>query len=158
MTTEAVLTGKVAFVTGGSRGIGAAIVRRLAREGATVVFTYVSSPDRAAEVETAVATAGGRAVAICADGEDAGQLETAIEVAVVRFGRLDILVNNAGIVVTGLLDEYALADFDRMVAVNLRAIFVASKAAARHMGAGGSIIVIGSVNAQRTAFAGASIY
>jgi 3-oxoacyl-[acyl-carrier protein] reductase len=149
---------KVAFVTGGSRGIGAAVAERLAHDGATVVFTYSSSEDRANEVVARIERSGGTAVAVRADNADATAVQVAIDQAAERFGGVDILVNNAGILLRGTIDEFSLDDFDRMVAVNVRAVFVASQAAARHMGSGGRIIAIGSVVALRAAFAGASVY
>jgi 3-oxoacyl-[acyl-carrier protein] reductase len=149
---------KRALVTGGSRGIGAAIVTRLAREGADVALTYVSRPDHAKEtVETARAL-GVRAVAIGADNADAAAVAGAVERTVRELGGLDILVNNAGIAVMAPVADYRLEDFDRMIAVNLRAVFVATQAAARHMTAGGRIITIGSCNAERMPFAGGSVY
>src|SRR5258706_606830 len=152
------LAGKVAFVTGGSRGIGAAVVERLAHDGATVVFTWSSSKERADEVVARIEESGGTAVAVRADNADADVLRSAIEHTAERFGRLDILVSNAGILLRGSIDQFALDDFDRMVAINVRAAFVASQAAACHMGEGGRIVAIGSVVAQRTAFPGASVY
>jgi 3-oxoacyl-[acyl-carrier protein] reductase len=152
------LIGKIALVTGGSRGIGAAIVRRLARDGATVAFTYAASGDRAKAVVAEIEKAGGTAVAIRADSADAEAVKGAVAQTVDRYGRLDILVNNAGILIGGIVDDYALADFDRMVAVNVRAVFVAIKAVVPHMGQGGRIITTGSVTADRSGFPGASVY
>lgn len=152
------LSGRVAFVQGGSRGIGAAIVKRLAREGATVAFTYVSSPDKANEVVEAITSAGGQAVAIQADSADAEALQQAIRQAANSFGKLDILVNNAGVLAMGQLEELSLADLDRTLAVNVRSVFVASQEAARHMNDNGRIINIGSTNAERMPFAGGAIY
>jgi 3-oxoacyl-[acyl-carrier protein] reductase len=152
------LTGKVALVTGGSRGIGAAIARRLARDGAAVAITYVSARQKADEVVRAVEAAGGRALAIRADSADAEAVKSAVAETVRTFGRLDVLVNNAGIAVVMPLDQFSLNDFDRMVAVNVRAVFVAVQEASRHMGEGGHIITIGSVNADRIPVAGGSVY
>lgn len=152
------LAGKVAFVQGGSRGIGAAIVQRLARDGAAVAFTYVSSAQKADELASAVAATGGRAIAIKADSADAGQLQAAVDQTAAHFGRLDILVNNAGVLAVAPLEEFSLEDFDRTVAVNVRSVFVATQAAARHMGEGGRIITIGSTNAERMPFAGGGVY
>lgn len=157
-STTLPLAGKVAFVQGGSRGIGAAIVQRLARDGAAVTFTYVSSAQKADALVCAVAAGGGRAVAIKADSADAGQLQAAIEQTAAQFGRLDILVNNAGVLAVAPLDDFRLEDFDRTVAVNVRSVFVATQAAARHMGEGGRIITIGSTNAERMPFAGGGVY
>jgi 3-oxoacyl-[acyl-carrier protein] reductase len=152
------LDSKAALVTGGSRGIGAAIARRLAREGAAVALTFASAPDKADGVVRAIEAAGGRALAIRADAADASAVQRAVAETARRFGRLDVLVNNAGIAEVGPLDGFSLADFDRMVAVNVRAVFVATQAAARHMGEGGRIITIGSVNADRVPFPGGGVY
>ena len=152
------LAGKVGFATGGSRGIGAAIVRRLAADGAAVAFTYSASPDKAAALVAEVEAAGGRTIAIQADNADAHAVRQAIARTVETFGRLDILVNNAGILLRGMIDEFDLADFDRMVAVNVRAVFAAAQAAVGHMGEGGRIITIGSVTAERIGFPGSSVY
>lgn len=155
MTT---LQGKIAFVQGGSRGIGAAIVKRLAKEGAAVAFTYVSSAAKAEELLNQIQQQGGRALAIQADSADAGALQSAIQQAVATFGALDILVNNAGVLAMAPLDQLTLEDFDRTLAVNVRSVFVASQEAAKHMGDGGRIINIGSTNADRMPFAGGAAY
>ena len=152
------LRNKRALVTGGSRGIGAAIVKRLASEGAHVTLTYSSSPYRAAAVVKAAQALGVKAVAIQADSADAGAVVTAVERTVAELGGIDILVNNAGVAMIGPLDEFKLADFDRTLAINVRAVFVATQAAARHMKAGGRIINIGSTNAERMPFAGGAVY
>ena len=158
MTTAHPLQGKVAFVQGGSRGIGAAIVKRLASEGAAVAFTYAASADRAEAVASAITAAGGKALAIQADSADAAALQQAVRQAVSHFGNLDILVNNAGVFTLGSTEELALEDLDRMLAVNVRSVFVASQEAARHMNDGGRIIHIGSTNAERVPFGGAAVY
>ena len=152
------LAGKVALITGGSRGIGAAIARRLARDGAAVAITYASAQQKADEVVRAIESAGGRAVAIRADSGDAGAVKNAVAETVRTLGRLDVLVNNAGIAVVAPLDRFSLDDFDRMVAVNVRAVFVAVQEASRHMSEGGRIITIGSVNADRIPFPGGGVY
>jgi 3-oxoacyl-[acyl-carrier protein] reductase len=152
------LTGKVALVTGGSRGIGAAIARRLAQEGAAVAITYASAQQKADEVVSAIEAAGGRALAIHADSADAEALKSAVAQTVETLGSIDVLVNNAGIGKVAPLDEFTLDDFDRMVAVNVRAVFVAAQEASRHMEEGGRIITIGSTNADRMPFAGGSVY
>ena len=149
------LAGKSALVTGGSRGIGAAIVRRLAGDGASVAFTYSTSVQHAKALVAEVEATGGVALAARADSAEAGALERAIDQTVETFGGLDILVNNAGILIRGVVDDYSLDDFDRMVAVNVRAVFVAAKAAVPHLKSGGRIITTGSVVADRSAFAGA---
>jgi 3-oxoacyl-[acyl-carrier protein] reductase len=152
------LTGKVALVTGGSRGIGAAIAKRLARDGAAVAFTYVGGQPSADEVVGAITADDGRALALRADSADAVAVTRAVTETVETLGRLDVLVNNAGIAVLAPLDQFSLDDFDRMIAVNVRGVFVATQAAARHMGEGGRIIMIGSVNADRMPFVGGSVY
>ncbi|MFC4763443.1 3-oxoacyl-ACP reductase family protein [Dyella koreensis] len=152
------LTGKVALVTGGSRGIGAAIVRRLAKEGAAVAFTYVSAPDKAEALAADIVTGGGNARAYRADGADPAALRAAIDQAAVDLGRLDILVNNAGIYVGGPFEEVTLEDYDRTMAINVRAVFVASQAAARHMGEGSRIISIGSNLGERVPAPGMTLY
>ncbi|MDR0210253.1 MAG: 3-oxoacyl-ACP reductase FabG [Pseudomonas putida] len=152
------LNGKVALVQGGSRGIGAAIVRRLAKEGAQVAFTYVSATDTAAALASDINANGGQALALRADSADAVAVQHAVQATVEAFGRLDILVNNAGVLAVAPVTEFDLAEFDRMLAINVRSVFVASQAAARHMGQGGRIINIGSTNAERMPFAGGAPY
>ncbi len=152
------LTGKVAFVQGGSRGIGAAIAKHLARAGAAVAISYANSSKQALELVREIEAAGGRATALQADSADASAVRNAIETAATAFGRLDILVNNAGVLAIAPIDEFTLEDFDRTVAVNVRSVFVASQAAAKHMQAGGRIINIGSTNADRMPFAGGGVY
>ncbi|KIO49177.1 3-oxoacyl-ACP reductase family protein [Nitrosospira sp. NpAV] len=152
------LQNKRALVTGGSRGIGAAIVKRLAHEGADVALTYVSKPDQANETLEAAQALGVRTLAIQADSADAEAVVAAVERTVEGLGGIDILVNNAGIAVMAPIDDYRLEDFDRTLAVNLRAVFVATQAAVRHMKTGGRIINIGSCNAERMPFAGGAVY
>lgn len=152
------LTGKVALIQGGSRGIGAAIAERLAHEGAAVVITYVSSADKAAELVRDIEAAGGRALAIKADSADADAVRGAVSQTLSHFGRIDILVNNAGVLAIAPIEDFSLEDFDRTLAVNVRSVFVASQEAARHMTEGGRIITIGSTNADRMPFAGGSVY
>jgi len=152
------LSGKVALITGGSRGIGAAIAKRLATEGAAVAITFSSGQQKADEVVRAIKENGGRAVAIKADNNDAAAVKRAVSETVGAFGRLDVLVNNAGIARIGPLEGLSLEDFDLSVGINVRAVFVASQEAARHMTEGGRIITIGSTNAERMPFAGGSIY
>jgi 3-oxoacyl-[acyl-carrier protein] reductase len=147
-----------ALITGGSRGIGAAIVKRLAREGAHVALTYVSKPDQANETAKAAQAFGVQAIAIHADSADANAVTAAVERTVEEFGGLDILVNNAGIAVIASIEDYRLEDFDRTVAVNLRAVFVATQAAVKHMKTGGRVITIGSCNADRMPFGGGAVY
>jgi 3-oxoacyl-[acyl-carrier protein] reductase len=152
------LENKRALVTGGSRGIGAAIVMRLAREGADVALTYVSKPDQANEMAKAVQVLGVQAIAIEADSADATAVVAAVERTAEELGGIDILVNNAGIGVMAPIDDYRLEDFDRTVAVNLRAVFVATQAAVKHMKTGGRVITIGSCNAERMPFIGGAVY
>jgi len=152
------LDGKVALVTGGSRGIGAAIAKRLASDGAAVAITYSNSSSRADEVVKAIELAGGKAIAIKADSVDAEAVKNAVAETVKKLGGLDVLVNNAGVAAIAPLAEFSLADFDRMLAVNVRAVFVASQEASRHMKEGGRIITIGSTNAERMPFAGGGPY
>ncbi len=154
----ATLSNKVAFVTGGSRGIGAAIVKRLAREGANVALTYVSKPDKARETVEAARALGVKALAIPADCADPKALTEALECAAAELNGLDILVNNAGILPSASFDSCSLEDFDRTVAVNVRAVFVATQAAVRHMKAGGSVINIGSCVAERVPFVSSGVY
>src|SRR6516164_335655 len=153
-----ILKNKCALVTGGSRGIGAAIVKRLAGEGANVALTYSKSPERAEEVVKTARASGVRSLSIQADSADASAMVAAVEHAVSELGGIDILVNNAGIAVMGPLEDFELADFDRTLAVNVRAVFVATQAAVRHMKDGGRIINIGSCNAERMPFVGGAIY
>jgi len=152
------LSSKVALVTGGSRGIGAAVVRRLVKDGAAVAFTYSSSREKAAALVAEIESHGGKALAIQADNADAEAVQAAVTQTAKDFGRLDILVNNAGILLMGTIDTFSLEDFDRMIAVNVRPVFVGAQAAGRHMREGGRIIVIGSVTAHRTGFPGSSVY
>jgi 3-oxoacyl-[acyl-carrier protein] reductase len=155
---SAPLAGKVALVTGGSRGIGAAIVRRLVTDGAKVAFTYSSSEDKANALADDIRAAGGGVLVIRADSADTDAVRSAVARTVEHHGGLDILVSNAGILIPGLLEDYDLADFDRMFAVNVRAVFVGAQAAAAHMRQGGRIITIGSIVADRTGFPGTSVY
>lgn len=152
------LAGKVAMVTGASRGIGAAIANRLAQDGAAVAITYAGDQSKAGEVLRAIESAGGRALAIRADSADANAVKQAVAETVRTFGRLDVLVNNAGVLVVAPLDQFSIDDFDRMVAVNVRGVFVTTQEAARHMGEGGRVITIGSVNADRMPFDGGGVY
>lgn len=152
------LKGKHALVTGGSRGIGAAIARRLAREGADVALTYVSSSGPADDVAKEIRKFGVRAMAIKADSADADAVTDCVAQAAREFGGIDILVNNAGVLALGSVADISLEDFDRIYAVNVRAVFVATQAALRHMPDGGRIINIGSCNAERMPFPGGSAY
>ena len=157
MTTQN-LSGKVALIQGGSRGIGAAIVQRLAAQGAAVAFTYVSSAAKAEALQNSVISQGGKALAIQADSADATAIRNAVNATVEAFGRLDILVNNAGVLAIAPLQDFTLEDFDQTLAINVRSVFIASQEAAKHMGEGSRIINIGSTNADRIPMAGGSVY
>src|SRR2546430_16312147 len=138
------LAGKVALVTGGSRGIGAAIAERRAADGSSVAVTYSKGADAAASVVEAIERAGGKAVAIQADAADADAVRNAVERTVTTFGRLDVLVNNAGTAIPMKVEETTLADFDRVFAVNVRGAFVATQAALKHIKSGGRNIIVAS--------------
>jgi 3-oxoacyl-[acyl-carrier protein] reductase len=152
------LQGKVAIVFGGSRGIGAAVARRLAREGADVVLTYVSRQEKTAEVVTANETEGRKSLAIKADSADPAAVQSAVAQVVEMFGRLDIVVVNAGILLLGSVESVSLEDLDRMLNINVRGVFVAIQAAAPHLPEGGRVVTIGSNTAVRTGFPGSSVY
>jgi 3-oxoacyl-[acyl-carrier protein] reductase len=154
------LEGKVALVTGGSRGIGAAIAKRLAAEGATVAISYAASADKAKAVVGEIERLGGAAAAFEADQADPDTAAGLVKSVVERFGRLDILVNSAGVLVSGTLGDAAndLAALRRQFAVNVTGVAAAVRAAAEVMGVGGRIITIGSVNGDRTPFAGMADY
>ncbi|SEC15079.1 3-oxoacyl-ACP reductase family protein [Terriglobus roseus] len=152
------LTGKAALVTGGSRGIGAAIVLRLASEGASVAFTYSASSEQANRLVDQVAKAGGKAVAIKADAADQEAVREAVRQTAKHFGKIDILVNNAGIIVLGSITEIQEADFQRILSINVHSVFTATQEAVHHMPDGGRILHIGSVNSERMPFVGGSVY
>jgi len=157
MTTQH-LSGKVALIQGGSRGIGAAIVKRLAAEGAAVAFTYVSSTAKAEELQNSITGNGGKALAIKADSADEAAIRNAVNATVEAFGRLDILVNNAGVLAIAPLEDFKLEYFDQTLAINVRSVFIASQEAAKHMGEGSRIVNIGSTNADRMPFGGGGVY
>jgi 3-oxoacyl-[acyl-carrier protein] reductase len=152
------LDGKVALVTGGSRGIGAAIAKRLAAEGADVAVTYVSRADDAERVAATVRAGGRSGLAIEADGADPAAVVAAVERAAAELGRLDILVANAGIFPSGPLEDVTLEDVDRTLALHVRGVFVAAQAAARRMEDGGRVISIGSSLADRVTEPGVTLY
>jgi NAD(P)-dependent dehydrogenase (short-subunit alcohol dehydrogenase family) len=152
------LGGKVALVTGGSRGIGRAIARRLAADGADVALTYASAGAQALAVVAEVEAAGGRGLALQADSADPQAAAGAVERTVAEFGRLDILVSNAGIAALGPLEEVTLEQLDRTLAIHVRAAFLGAQAAARHLGEGGRIISIGSCLAERVPWPGITLY
>lgn len=152
------LAGKVAFVTGGSRGIGAAIVKRLARDGAAVAFTYVQSDEKAQAIVRDVEAGGGKAVAIKADNRSEADIVNALGEAANVYGKVDILVNNAGIFDAAPIDDLTIDRFDATMDINVRAVFVAVKAVLRHMPEGGRIITIGSNLAHKVPWPGISLY
>lgn len=152
------LIGAVALVTGGSRGIGAAIARRLAERGADVAITYERAADRAAGVVAEVEARGRRGLAIAADSGDAAAIVAAVERTVAELGRIDVLVNNAGIYAAAPLDEVTVEEIDQMLGIHVRGTLVASQAAARAMGDGGRIINIGSCLADRPGMPGQTLY
>src|SRR5437899_6302192 len=143
------LTQKVALVTGGSRGIGAAIAKRLAADGANVAITYSKDAGAASAVVKAIERDGGKAIAIQADAVDAEAVKGAIEKAVATFGRLDVLVNNAGTAIPKTFAETTLEEMDRVLDINVRGVFVATQAALKYMKTGGRIIMIGSSVGER---------
>ncbi len=143
------LEGKIALITGGSRGIGAAIAKRLAADGAKVAITYTKGADAAASVVKAIERAGGKAIAIQADAADADAGKAAVEKTVSTFGRLDVLVNNAGTAIPKAFVETTLEEMDRVLDINVRGVFVATQAALKHMNEGGRIIMIGSAVGER---------
>jgi 3-oxoacyl-[acyl-carrier protein] reductase len=143
------LEGKIAFVTGGSRGIGAAIAKRLAADGANVAITYTKGADAAASVVKEIERAGRKAIAIQADAADAEAVKAAVDKTVATFGRIDVLVNNAGTAIPKTFEETTLEEMDRMIDINVRGAFVATQAALKHMKDGGRIIMIGSCVGER---------
>src|ERR1700759_5356695 len=143
------LAKKVALVTGGSRGIGAAIAKRLAADGASVAITYAKGRSAASEVVQAIEQAGGRAIAIQADAEDPKAVTQAVSQTVAKFGGLDILVNNAGTAIPKPFEETTLEEIDHVIGINLRGLFAATQAALKHMVSGGRIITIGSCVGER---------
>jgi 3-oxoacyl-[acyl-carrier protein] reductase len=152
------LVGKVALVTGGARGIGAGIAKRLASDGAEVVITYSASPDKANALVASIKQSGGKAIAVAADAANSAATRAAVQLAVDTFGGLDILVNNAGIVSVAPIDQFKTSDFERMIDINIKGMVLATQEAVRHMRDGGRIILIGSCNSERVPFQGGSIY
>src|SRR6267143_3201391 len=143
------LEGKIALITGGSRGIGAAIAKRLAADGANVAITYTKGADAAASVVKEIERVGRKAIAIQADSTDAVAVEAAVEKAVETFGRLDVLVNNAGTAIPKPFEETTLEELDRVIDINVRGTMVATQAALKHMKSGARIIMIGSSVGER---------
>jgi 3-oxoacyl-[acyl-carrier protein] reductase len=152
------LAGRRALVTGGSRGIGAEIVRRLTADGAAVAFTYSASATYAEKLVAELSANGATVVAIQADAADAAQTAAAVNRAVAELGGLDVLVNNAAIATLAPIDEFTPEQFDRIVAINIGGVFWAARSASVHLGDGGRIINIGSVNADRVPGPGVSVY
>src|SRR6202023_3006791 len=144
LTMSKNLEGKVALITGGSRGIGAAIAERLAADGANVAVTYTKGADAAASVVKEIERAGGKAIAIQADAADADAAKAAVEKTVATFGGLDVLVNNAWTAIPKTFEETTLEELDRVIDINVRGVFVATQAALKHMKNGGRIMMIGS--------------
>jgi 3-oxoacyl-[acyl-carrier protein] reductase len=143
------LNKRVALITGGSRGIGAAIAKRLAADGAKVAITYTKGAEAAASVVKAIESAGGKAIAIQADAADADAVSAAVEKTVATFGQLDVLVNNAGTAIPKTFEESTLEEMDRVLDINVRGVFAATQAALKHMTEGGRIIMIGSAVGER---------
>ena len=152
------LEGKVALVTGASRGIGAAIARRLAADGASVAITYSKGADAAASVVKAIEDAGGKALAIQADARDASAVKLAVEKTVATFGQLDVLVNNAGTAIPKPFEEATSEELDLLIDLNLRGVFVATQEALKHISEGGRIIMIGSCVGERNFTPGLAAY
>lgn len=152
------LTNKTALVTGGSRGIGAGIAKRLAAEGANVAITYTKGADAAAAVVAEIERAGGKAIAIQADAVDAAAVAAAVEKTVAAFGRLDVLVNNAGTAIPKLFVEATLEELNRVIDINVRGTFATTLAALKHIEDGGRIIMIGSCVGERNMTPGLAAY
>jgi 3-oxoacyl-[acyl-carrier protein] reductase len=152
------LEGKTALVTGGSRGIGAAIAKHLAGEGAKVAITYTKGADAAASVVKAIESAGGKAIAIQADSTNASAVKAGIEKAVAAFGKLDVLVNNAGTAIPKKFEEATLEELDQVININLRGAFIVTQAALKHLNNGGRVIMIGSCVGERNMTPGLAAY
>ncbi len=152
------LNGKAALITGGSRGIGAAIAKRLAADGARVAITYARDANAASAVVKAIEAAGGKALAIKADAADTKAFQAAVEETVEAFGRLDVLVNNAGTAIPKPFEEATLEELDQVIDLNLRSAFIATQAALKHIGDGGRIIMIGSCVGERNSTPGLTAY
>ena len=152
------LEGKIALITGGSRGIGAAIAKRLAADGANVAITYAKDARSASAVVKAIELGGGKAVAIQADAADVEAVKRAVEKTVATFGRLDVLVNNAGTAIPKTFEETTLEEMDRVIDINLRGTLAATQAALKHMKSGGRIISIGSAVGERVLVPGLVAY
>jgi 3-oxoacyl-[acyl-carrier protein] reductase len=152
------LEGKTALVTGGSRGIGAAIAKRLAGEGAKVAITYTKGADAAASVVKAIEGAGGKAIAIQADSTNPAAVKAGVEKAVAAFGKLDVLVNNAGTAIPKKFEEATLEELDQVININIRGAFIVTQAALKHLNNGGRVIMIGSCVGERNMTPGLAAY
>ena len=152
------LNNKVALVTGGSRGIGAAIARKLANEGVSVAITYAASADRAEKVVAEITAAGGLAIAVKADSGDAGAVKAAVAQTVKTFGALDVLVNNAGVFIPGEIEQVSDDDITRSIDINIKGVVHGVQAAVPHFKNGGRIITIGSTISDHVGFSGVSLY
>jgi len=152
------LANKVALVTGGSRGIGAAIAKRLAEDGASVAITYAKDANAASAVVKAIEGSGGKALAIQADAADTKAATAAVEKTVATLGRLDVLVNNAGTAIPKLFEETTLEEMDRMININFRGILFTTQAALKNMNDGGRIIMIGSCVGEKNMTPGLAAY
>jgi 3-oxoacyl-[acyl-carrier protein] reductase len=152
------LTNRVALVTGGSRGIGAAIAKRLAADGANVAITYTKGAEAAGSVVKEIERNGAKAIAIQADATDAAAVEAAVEKTVATLGQLDVLVNNAGTAIPKKFEETTLEEIDHMFSLNVRGALVATQAALKHMKNGGRIIMIGSCVGERNMTPGLAAY
>src|SRR5438552_8641640 len=148
------LEGKIALITGGSRGIGAAIAKRLATDGAKVAITYSKGAGAAASVVKEIERDGSKAIAVQADASDADAVKAAVEKTVTTFGKLDVLVNNAGTAIPKTFEETTLEEMDRVLDINIRGVFIATQAALKHMNSGGRIIMIGSSVGERVVVPG----
>src|SRR5712691_2802623 len=152
------LEGKIALITGGSRGIGAAIAQRLAADGANVAITYTKGTDAAASVVKEIERAGRKAIAIQADAADVEAVKSAVEKTVATFGRLDVLVNNAGTAIPKTFEETTLEEMNRVIEINVRGILATTQAALKHIKSGGRIISIGSAVGERVQVPGLVAY
>jgi 3-oxoacyl-[acyl-carrier protein] reductase len=152
------LEGKIALITGGSRGIGAAIAKGLASDGAKVAITYSKGSEAAATVIKEIELDGGKAIAIQADATDAHAAKAAVEKTVATFGKLDVLVNNAGTAIPKTFEETTLEEMDRVLDINVRGVFIATQAALKHIKSGGRIIMIGSSVGERVLVPGLVAY